>query len=103
VSAKRTTLEEKVASLIRLFASERDGEVIAAARAIVRVMESTGKDIHALADRVGKMNGGGLSEVEMKKIYDTGYQNGYGDGARAVEQRAQPGHLLQYRWNASVE
>ena len=70
VSARRTTPEEKLGTFIRLLASERDGEVIAAARAIKRVLKSAGRDIHVLASHTEKMNGGGgaLSEVEMKKI-----------------------------------
>lgn len=66
-----------------MLASERDGEVVAAAHAVVRVLKSTGKDIHALAEHTERMNGGGLSEAEMKKIYDAGYDA----GVRAVENK----------------
>jgi hypothetical protein len=84
MSARRTTPEEKLGTSIRLLASEQDGEVIAAARAIGRILKSCGKDIHALAEHAERMNGGsGLSEAEMKKIYDAGYNA----GVHAVENK----------------
>jgi hypothetical protein len=57
--------------------------VIAAARAMLRTLETAGADIHVLADRVGKPNGGGFTEAEMKKLYDAGYEA----GVRAVENK----------------
>jgi hypothetical protein len=42
----------KLAKLIRLLGSNRDGEVIAAARALQRTLEASGKDLHDLADAV---------------------------------------------------
>jgi hypothetical protein len=81
MSNRRTTPEQKLGTFIRLLASERDGEVVAAARAIVRTLKSTGADIHTLAERVENANGGKLSEAEMRKLYDAGYEA----GVRAVE------------------
>jgi hypothetical protein len=52
MSAGRTTPDQKLGTFIRLLASERDGEVVAAARAIVRTLKANGGDIHALAERV---------------------------------------------------
>jgi hypothetical protein len=80
---KRTTPEQKLGTFIRLLASEQDGEALAAARAIVRTLKSTGHDIHVLAERVENANGGKLSEAEMRKLYDAGYR----DGVRAVESK----------------
>jgi hypothetical protein len=67
-----------------LLASPSDGEALAAARAIVRTLKATGADIHTLAERVENVNGGKLSEAEMKKLYNAGYE----DGMRAVENRS---------------
>jgi hypothetical protein len=83
MSAGRTTPEQKLGTLIQLLASEQDGEALAAARAIVRTLQATGADIHTLAERVESANGGKLSEAEMRKLYDAGYQA----GMRAVENK----------------
>jgi hypothetical protein len=77
------TPEQRLGTLIRLLASPQDGEALAAARAIVRTLKSTGADIHALAERVENVNGGKLSEAEMRKLYDAGYEA----GMRAVENK----------------
>ena len=77
------TPEQRLGTLIRLLASPQDGEALAAARAIVRTLKSTGADIHALAERVENVNGGKLSEAEMRKLYDAGYEA----GMRAVESK----------------
>jgi hypothetical protein len=76
VNAGRTTPEQKLGTFIRLLASEQDGEALAAARAIVRVLKSTGTDIHTLAERVENANGGKLTDAEMQKIYNAGFQAG---------------------------
>ena len=46
--SRRTPLEQKLGTFIRMLASERDGEVVAAARAIVRTLKAAGADIHVL-------------------------------------------------------
>ena len=40
----------KLAKLVRLLSSDKDGEVLAAASAIKRTLAAEGSDIHALAD-----------------------------------------------------
>ena len=64
---------DKLEKLIKLLASDKDGEVVAAAHAIRRTLNSAGTDFHELAARV---KGGKLSESEMKRVYDAGYQEG---------------------------
>ncbi len=81
MSPKRTPLEQKLGTFIRMLASERDGEVVAAARAIVRTLKAAGADIHVLADRVETANGSKLTDAEMRMLYDAGY----GAGVRAAE------------------
>jgi hypothetical protein len=76
VNAGRTTPEQKLGTFIRLLASEQDGEALAAARAIVRVLKSTGADIHTLAERIENVNGGKLTDAEMQKIFNAGFQAG---------------------------
>jgi hypothetical protein len=41
---------DKLAKLVRLLSSDKDGEVLAAALAIKRTLAAEGSDIHALAD-----------------------------------------------------
>jgi hypothetical protein len=79
-----TQIAAKLATFIRLLSSDKDGEVVAAARAMQRTLRAAGADIHALADRVEKPNGAELSEADMKKLYDAGFA----DGRRAAENTA---------------
>jgi hypothetical protein len=62
---------ERLEKLIKLLTSDKDGEVVAAARAIRRTLENANSDIHELASR---LKDGGLSEAEMRKIYEAGRQ-----------------------------
>jgi hypothetical protein len=65
--------EEKLEKLLKMLSSDRDGEVLAAARAIQRTLSGAGADIHELAARI---KGGKLSEAEMQKIYNAAYREG---------------------------
>jgi hypothetical protein len=76
-----TPIAGKLAKLLRMLSSNREHEVVAAAQALCRTLESTGTDIHALAAIVE--HGGELNQAEMRKLYDAGYQA----GARAVESK----------------
>jgi hypothetical protein len=73
-------ITSKIAPLIRLLSSPVDQEVLAAARALLRLLTSAGLDIHALADRI-EAEDDQLSAAEMQKIYDAAYAKGFGDGA----------------------
>jgi hypothetical protein len=64
---------EKIQKLLKLLSSNNDGEVVAAARAIMRTLEAEGADIHELAERV---EGRKLSPSEMQQIYDTAFRRG---------------------------
>jgi hypothetical protein len=68
-----------------LLASDREGEILAAARAIPRTLNAAGVDTHALAELIEQANGGQFSEAEMKKLYDAGHAAGYEAGVRAAE------------------
>jgi hypothetical protein len=76
-------IAEKLKPLIRLLASDHDGEAMATVRAIGRLLKSARLDFHTLADRIGQPNG--LSEAEMRKLYDAGHKDGYAAGRRAAE------------------
>jgi hypothetical protein len=73
----------KLAQYVRLLSSDKEGEVVAAAHAIMRTLKKAGADIHVLADRIEHVNGGRLTEAEMKKLYDAGYDA----GVRAAESK----------------
>ena len=62
---------ERLEKLIKLLTSDKDGEIVAAARAIHRTLKGAGSDIHELASR---LKDGGLSEAEMRKVYEAGRQ-----------------------------
>jgi hypothetical protein len=69
---------EKIQKLIRLLSSPNDGEALAAVHALQRVLREGGTDVHELAARIE-----GLSQVEMKKLYDAGFQEGKNAAAAA--------------------
>jgi hypothetical protein len=74
----------RLAAIIRMMSSDKDGDVLNAGRALDRTLKSVGCDIHDLAEVVEHANGGKLSEAEMKKLYSAGYEA----GMRAVENRS---------------
>jgi hypothetical protein len=67
-------IASRLATFIRLLASDKDGEVVAAARALIRTLQSVGADIHGLAEHVEHPDGGALTEAEMQKIFDAGVE-----------------------------
>jgi hypothetical protein len=72
VRPQRTVLEvntDKVTKLIKMLSSPSDGEIVAAARALMRTLESEGNDIHDLAKRI-ESNGGRISPAERSRIYE---------------------------------
>jgi hypothetical protein len=80
MSGSLTPIADKLGKLLRLLSSDRDGEVVGAARAIVRTLDGAGLDIHALAESLG-INGKKFSEADALEIY----QRGVKDGKRAAE------------------
>ena len=76
MSAGKKTLEERLADCIRVLSSEKDGEVVAAARALKRTLESAGTDIHGLANAIEKLGKRAeVSKEQMKQIWDTAVQH----------------------------
>jgi len=69
-------IAKKLAASLRMLSSDRDGDLVAAGRAIMRLLKGSGADIHALAERVEKSTGGGLTDAEMQKLYHAGYDAG---------------------------
>jgi hypothetical protein len=51
-AAMLSSIAPRIGRLVRLLASDKDGEVLAAARAIGRTLASAGQDFHALAEAV---------------------------------------------------
>jgi hypothetical protein len=78
-------VRKKVASLIRLLGSNQEGERLGSAHGLDRTLKGSGFDFHTLADLVEQANGDKLSEAEMKKLYDAGYEVGHTDGVAAAE------------------
>lgn len=80
--ADLTPIAGKLASLVRMLSSDKEGEVLGAAAAIIRMLQSASADIHALADLVEKSNSQ-LNEREMRVLYQAGFE----DGVRAAERK----------------
>jgi hypothetical protein len=66
--------------LLLMLSATQPGEIIAARDMLQKLLHDAGTDIHEF---VGKTNG--LSDAEMKKLYDAGYK----DGLVAGESRQQ--------------
>jgi hypothetical protein len=76
MSADKKTLEEKIAALVRLLASDSDGEVVAAVHALRRTLESAGTDINGLANGIENLGKNAeVSKDQMKKIWDAAVQH----------------------------
>jgi len=74
-------LANKIATIIRLLASDKAGEAAAAAEALPRVLQSAGADvINGVAERVETDNK--LSETEMQEIFDAGVEAGLKRGGQ---------------------
>jgi len=74
MSADKKTLEQKIAMVIRLLASDKDGEILAAAAALKRTLASAGTDLNGLAHGIENL-GKGVSNEEWKKIWDMAVQH----------------------------
>jgi len=76
MSAGKKTLEERIADVIRLLASDKDGDVIAAACALKRVLASAGTDIHGLAHGIENLGKNAeVSKEQMKQIWEAAVQH----------------------------
>jgi hypothetical protein len=76
------TYEQRLADLIRLLASDQDGEALAATRALGRLLASRDASFNDLGAAVEKLATGGLEEAEMKRIFDAAYAKGREDVTR---------------------
>jgi hypothetical protein len=86
----------RIGKAIRRLSSDSDGEIIASLYAILRLLESCGGDVHALAAQVAN---GGMSEkyreevrAQIKKAHEVGYEK----GVRAAEARFRPDGKLEF-------
>src|SRR6516162_5227759 len=68
-------IAKDLAKLIRLLASDKDGEVVAAWHGVIRKLKSIGADMHDLAERIEKPSGE-ISDADMEKIYKAGVEEG---------------------------
>jgi hypothetical protein len=66
----------KLANFLRLLASDKEGEVVAAARALNRTLKSAKLDIHALADSISQANGKEYTEEQLLKGRELGIAEG---------------------------
>jgi hypothetical protein len=78
-----TPIADTLAKCIRRLASDQDGEVVNTVRAMGRVLQGIGADIHDVADRIEHAGNGALSEREMQEIFDAGVKEGLRRAARS--------------------
>jgi hypothetical protein len=79
VTEQLDPVAKNLAAMLRMLADENEGQAIAAVRAIRRVShgnETVKAKLYASAEYIEKPNGNGLSEAEMKKIFNAGYAAG---------------------------
>jgi hypothetical protein len=74
----KKTPEQRDADFIRRLASGFDGEIVATVHTWRRKLSSVGRDLHDVANIVE--GGGKLTEAEMRKLYDAGYEAGLQEG-----------------------
>ena len=76
MSAGAKTLEQRIAMVIRLLASDRDGEILAATAALKRTLASAGTDINGLAHGIENLGKSTVVPDEIKKkIWDAAVQH----------------------------
>src|SRR5215471_20948809 len=76
MSAQKKTLEERIAAVVRLFASNSDGDKIAAVYALERVLMGAGTDINGLALGIENLGKSTVVPDEIKKkIWDAAVQH----------------------------
>jgi hypothetical protein len=69
--------EPQISKLTKMLSSLNDGEVVTAARAILRTLAQEGTDIHELADHVVDIaEGRKLSQADMQRLFDAGFEKG---------------------------
>jgi len=72
MSAHKKTLEEKIADRVRMLASDKPGEVVAAANALKLILASAGTDMNGLARAIENL---GKNADQMKKVWDAAVQH----------------------------
>jgi hypothetical protein len=78
----------RLGDVICRLASTSDGEIIATAFALQRLLEAYGVDIHVLVEHLE--NGGGLSDATKEKVWievEQAFNEGYAEGVRAAESK----------------
>jgi hypothetical protein len=76
MSAHKKTLEERLASLVRLLNSDKDGEILATVHAIKRTLETAGTDMNGFAHGIENLGKNAeVSKAKMKQIWDAAVQH----------------------------
>jgi hypothetical protein len=77
-------LAKKIAGTVRLLASDRPGEAVAAIQAFGRILQGAGVDVvHCIAKRI-EHPGDTLNDAEMKAIFDAGVAEGLKQAKRQM-------------------
>jgi hypothetical protein len=69
----------RTGDLVRRLSSDSDGEIVATVHALKRQLEAAGVGFHELAEHIEQPVGSGVSEADLKRVYDAGYAQGFQD------------------------
>jgi len=99
-----TPIASKVRQIVRMFSSDRESEVVAASRALMRLLKSNGCDIHTLADAIGTgtINGKQYSAAEAAEFYRRGVADGRREAEAQLAQRTSTVHRVEDYWGSMV-
>jgi hypothetical protein len=73
MSNQLAPIAKQLGKFIRLFSSDQDGEVVAAARALIRTLRNAGLDIHTLAETVETKT---WTDEEAREMFQRGLVRG---------------------------
>jgi hypothetical protein len=85
--------DERLAKLIRMLGSDRDGEVVATVVALKRALAANGLDLHDLADRLTRQN---KSEPDVAALLQA-RREGFRQGYRAAQEDFDTSDTLTWR------
>jgi hypothetical protein len=74
MASNLVTIASRLGKLIRLLGSNSDGEVVAAARSLERILKTAGLDLHVLAESITSDKK--FSEEDGLEIYQRGFRDG---------------------------
>ena len=85
--------------LIRMLSSTNDGEVVASVRGLNCILKAAEFDVDVLAESIGNRK---LSDAEMRKLYDAGFEAGRRNADKEDSAFAMSGRTMNHRATTSL-